>query len=181
LTTCQPLARATDVRDRVKLDRVGRGDASIDVRGTPNTDPKFTPFGLNARVASLVRYEKTQPASGTAGCLSESRAPCATRPDSCPLPVTDHSVPQCGRRSLPTILLPPISRLCSSVANLDAGSIPNAPIAIPNRSASGPVACRPYVDGSGRYVHRGWLIVAGAARYRSNHDCRTKNQHAHWR
>ncbi len=33
--------------------------------------------------------------------------PRATRPDSCPLPVTDHSVPHCGRRPIPTIRLPP--------------------------------------------------------------------------
>jgi hypothetical protein len=65
-----------------------------------------------------------------------------------------------------------ISRLCSSVANLDAGSIPNAPIAIPNRSASGPVTWRPYVvDGSRRYIDGGWLVVARSARYRRSKQC----------
>jgi hypothetical protein len=64
-----------------------------------------------------------------------------------------------------------ISRLCSSVANLDAGSIPNPPIAIPNRSASSPITCRPYVHGRRRYVDGGWLVVAGAARYRRSKQC----------
>jgi hypothetical protein len=63
------------------------------------------------------------------------------------------------------------SRLCSSVANLDARSIPNAPIPIPHGGASGPVACRRYVHGSGRYVDGGWLIVAGTARYRCSKQC----------
>src|SRR5262249_8790134 len=44
-------------------------------------------------------------------------------------------------------------------------------IPIPNGSASGPVACRTYVHGSGRYVDRGWLIVAWAARYRRSKQC----------
>ncbi len=97
--------------------------------------------------------------------------PRATRPDSCPLPVTDHSVPHCGRRPIPTIRPPPNFEALQLVANLDAGSIPNAPIAIPNRSASGPVAWRPYVDGSRRNVDGRWLIVAGAARYRRSKQC----------
>jgi hypothetical protein len=63
------------------------------------------------------------------------------------------------------------SRLCSSVANLDARSIPNAPIPIPHGGASGPVACRRYVHGSGRYVDGSWLIVAGTARYRRSKQC----------
>jgi hypothetical protein len=98
--------------------------------------------------------------------------PRATRPDSCPLPVTDQSVPHCGRRPIPRCAFLQISRLCSSVANLDAGSIPNAPIAIPNRSASGPVTWRPYVvDGSRRYIDGGWLVVARAARDRCSKQC----------
>jgi hypothetical protein len=115
--------------------------------------------------ASLERYEKhNRKAEPQAVFLKvESRA---TRPDSCPLPVTDHSVPHRGRRTIPRYAFLQISRLCGSVANLDAGSVPNAPIAIPNRGAAGPVTWRPYVDGSRRYVHRGWLIVAGAACYR---------------
>jgi len=57
-----------------------------------------------------------------------------------------------------------------SVANLDARPIPNAPIPIPNGSASGPIAwC--FIDGSGRYVDGGWLIVAGAARCRGSKQC----------
>jgi hypothetical protein len=44
-------------------------------RGFQHTQVLVAFLGLNARVASLVRYEKTQPESGTAGCLSESRAP----------------------------------------------------------------------------------------------------------
>ena len=52
---------------------------------------------------------------------------------------------------------------CSSVANLDAGPVP--PIAVPYGIASGPIAGR-FIDGSGRYVDGGWLIVAGAARCR---------------
>jgi hypothetical protein len=63
------------------------------------------------------------------------------------------------------------ARLCGSVANLDAGSIPDASIPIPNGGASGPVACRAYVHGSGRYVDGRWLIVAGAARYRRSKQC----------
>jgi hypothetical protein len=122
-------------------------------------------LGPNARVASLERYEKyNRKAEPQAAFLKvESRA---TRPDSCPLPATDHSVPHRGRRTIPRYAFLQISRLCGSVANLDAGSVPNAPIAIPNRGAAGPVTWRPYVDGSRRYVHRGWLIVAGAACYR---------------
>src|SRR5258708_26879962 len=52
------------------------------------------------------------------------------------------------------------TRVCSSVANLDAGPIPNAPIPIPNGGASGPIAFGRYVDGSGRNVNGRWLIVA---------------------
>src|SRR5262249_52526868 len=58
-----------------------------------------------------------------------------------------------------------------SVANLDARSIPNASIPIPNGGASGPVAVRRDVHGSGRYVDGGWLIVAWAARYRRSKQC----------
>src|SRR5712671_3818898 len=61
--------------------------------------------------------------------------------------------------------------VCSSVANLDAGPIPNAPIPIPNGGASGPIAFGRYVDGSGRNVNGRWLIVAGAARYRRSKQC----------
>src|SRR5439155_119962 len=57
-----------------------------------------------------------------------------------------------------------------SVANLDARPIPNAPIPIPNGCASGPIAWR-FIDGSGRYVDGGWLIVAGAARSRGSKQC----------
>jgi hypothetical protein len=60
---------------------------------------------------------------------------------------------------------------CSSVANLNAGPIPNAPIPIPNGGASGPIAFGHYVDGSGRNVNGRWLIVAGAARYRRSKQC----------
>src|SRR5258706_5268230 len=63
------------------------------------------------------------------------------------------------------------TRVCSSVANLDAGPIPNAPIPIPNGGASGPIAFGRYVDGSGRNVNGRWLIVAGAARYRRSKQC----------
>ena len=58
-----------------------------------------------------------------------------------------------------------------SVANLDARSIPNASIPIPNGGASGPVAVRRHVHGSGRHVDGGWLIVAGAARCRGSKQC----------
>jgi len=58
-----------------------------------------------------------------------------------------------------------------SVANLDAGSIPNAPISIPNRGASSPIACRPYVHGSRRYINRGWRIIPRATRYRGSKQC----------
>jgi hypothetical protein len=61
--------------------------------------------------------------------------------------------------------------VCSSVANLDAGSIPNAPIPVPNWGASGPIAFGCYVDGSGRNVNRRRLIVARAARYRCSKQC----------
>src|SRR5262249_16572108 len=60
-----------------------------------------------------------------------------------------------------------------SVANLDARSIPDASIPVPNGGASGPVAVRRHVHGSGRYVDGGWLIVAGAARYRRSKQCTT--------
>ena len=58
-----------------------------------------------------------------------------------------------------------------SVANLDARSIPNASIPIPNGCASGPVAIRRHVHGSGRYVDGGRLIIAWAARYRRAKQC----------
>ena len=58
-----------------------------------------------------------------------------------------------------------------SVANLDTGSIPNAPISIPNRGASSPIACRPYVDRSRHYIDRGWRVIPRAARYRSSKQC----------
>src|SRR6266481_2663876 len=56
-------------------------------------------LGPNARVASLERYEKhNRKAEPQAAFLKvESRA---TRPDSCPLPVTDHSVSHRGRRTI---------------------------------------------------------------------------------
>jgi hypothetical protein len=57
-----------------------------------------------------------------------------------------------------------------SVANLDAGSIPNAPIPIPHGGAARPIACRSYVDGSRR-------IIPGAARYRGSKQ-RTHRQAA---
>src|SRR5260221_6351392 len=60
---------------------------------------------------------------------------------------------------------------CSSVANLDARPIPNAPIPIPNRGASGPIAWRSYIDGSGRNVDGRRLIVARAARDRRSKQC----------
>ena len=59
----------------------------------------------------------------------------------------------------------------SSVANLDARPVPNAPISIPNRGASGPVACRCYIHGSGRNVDGGRCVVAGAARNRGSKQC----------
>jgi hypothetical protein len=65
----------------------------------------------------------------------------------------------------------PPERGCSSVANLNAGPIPNAAIPIPNGGASGPVACRSYVHGSGRYVDGRWLIIARAARDRRSKQC----------
>jgi hypothetical protein len=56
--------------------QVGRLLALEDAIDVASRKPVLVAFlGLNARVASLVRYEKTQPESGTAGCLSESRAP----------------------------------------------------------------------------------------------------------
>jgi hypothetical protein len=58
-----------------------------------------------------------------------------------------------------------------SVANLDARPIPNAPIPIPNRGASGPIAWRPYIEGSGRNVDGRRLIVARAARDRRSKQC----------
>src|SRR6266404_4366077 len=60
---------------------------------------------------------------------------------------------------------------CNSVANLDARPIPNASIPIPNRGASGPIAWRPYIDGSGRNVDGRRLIVARAARDRRSKQC----------
>src|SRR4029450_3015142 len=126
---------------------------------------------INARVASLYGMKRhNQKAEPQAAFLKVE--PRATRPDSCPLPVTDHSVHTVGGALSPRYGFLQISRLCSSVANLDAGAIPNAPIAIPNRSAWGPVTWRPYVvDGSRRYIDGGWLIVAGTARYRRSKQC----------
>src|SRR5262249_43106678 len=60
---------------------------------------------------------------------------------------------------------------CSSVADLNARPKPNAAIAIPNRCASGPVACRLDIHGCGRDVDGGWCIVAGAARNRGSKQC----------
>ena len=57
-----------------------------------------------------------------------------------------------------------------SVANLDARSIPNASIPVPNGCASGPVAVRRHVHGPGRYVDGGRLIIAWA-RYRRSKQC----------
>ena len=62
-----------------------------------------------------------------------------------------------------------------SVANLDARSIPNASIPIPNRRASGPVAVRRDVHGCGRDVDGGRCVIAGAARNRSSKQ-RTNGQ-----
>jgi hypothetical protein len=62
-----------------------------------------------------------------------------------------------------------------SVANLDARSIPNASIPIPNRRASGPVAVRRNVHGCGRDVDGGRCVIAGAARNRSSKQ-RTNGQ-----
>jgi hypothetical protein len=59
----------------------------------------------------------------------------------------------------------------SSITNLDARPVPNAPIAIPNRGASGPVARRRYVHGIGRYVDGGRCVIAGAARSRGSKQC----------
>src|SRR5262245_36546261 len=61
-------------------------------------------------------------------------------------------------------------KLGCSVANLDAGPIPNASIPIPNGCASGPVAVR-HVHGPGRYEDGGRLIIAWAARYRRSKQC----------
>jgi hypothetical protein len=60
---------------------------------------------------------------------------------------------------------------CSSVADLNARPKPNAAIAIPNRCASGPVACRLDIHGCRRDVDGGWCIVAGAARNRGSKQC----------
>ena len=53
----------------------------------------------------------------------------------------------------------------SSVADLDAGPVPNPPIPIPNGGASGPVARWLGVDRSGRYVDGCW------AGYRRSKQC----------
>src|SRR6266478_5434189 len=76
-------------------------------------------------------------------------------------------IPEGGPRAAARLF----TRVWSSVANLDAGPIPNAPIPIPNGGASGPIAFGRYVDGSGRNVNGRWLIVAGAARYRRSKQC----------
>src|SRR5262249_9718268 len=60
---------------------------------------------------------------------------------------------------------------CSSVADLDARPKPNAPIAIPNRCASGPVACRLDIHGRGRDVDGSWCIIVAGARHRSSQQC----------
>jgi len=49
-----------------------------------------------------------------------------------------------------------------SVANLDAGPVPNPPIPIPNGGASGPVACWLNVDRSGRYIDGSWAGYRGS-------------------
>ena len=50
-----------------------------------------------------------------------------------------------------------------SVANLDAGPVPNPPIPIPNGGASGPVACwLNNVDRSGRYIDGSWAGYRGS-------------------
>jgi hypothetical protein len=114
---------------------------------------------LNARVGSLARYEKNNRKAEPQPAFLKVE-PRATRPDSCPLPVAN-----------PQLQQPQPGVLHFSVANLDAGSIPNAPISIPNRGASSPIACRPYVDRSRRYIDGGWRIITRAARYRGSKQC----------
>jgi hypothetical protein len=60
----------------------------------------------------------------------------------------------------------------SSVADLDAGPVPNPPIPIPNGGASGPVACWLGVDRSGRYIDGSW---AGYRRSKQCTNCQTTN------
>src|SRR5262249_18213124 len=120
---------------------------------------------LNARVGSLARYEKNNRKAEPQPCLSESRAP-RYPTGLLPTPGSDTST-----TSTPTTASFHLRVLRFSVTNLDAGSIPNAPISIPNRGASSPIACRPYVDRSRRYIDRGWRIIPRAARYRSSKQC----------
>src|SRR5262249_50424158 len=49
-----------------------------------------------------------------------------------------------------------------SVANLDAGPVPNPAIPVPNEGASGPVACWLNVDRSGRYIDGSWAGYRGS-------------------
>lgn len=59
-----------------------------------------------------------------------------------------------------------------SVANLDAGPVPNPPIPIPNGGASRPVACWLNVDRSGRYIDGSW---AGYRRSKQCTNCQAPN------
>jgi hypothetical protein len=74
--------------------------------------------------------------------------------------------PKRGRQTAP----PPPGR--SSVADLDAGPVPDPPIPIPNGGASGPVACWFGVDRSGRYIDGSW---AGYRRSKQCTNCQTTN------
>src|SRR5262245_28926987 len=83
----------------------------------------------------------------------------------------------CRLRSLPLLLRTNLNlssalgRGASSVADLDAGPVPNPPILVPNGGASGPVACW-RVDRSGRYIDGSW---AGYRRSEQCTDCQTTN------
>jgi hypothetical protein len=59
-----------------------------------------------------------------------------------------------------------------SVADLDAGPVPNPPIPIPNGGPSGPVACWLGVDRSRRYIDGSW---AGYRRSKQCTNCQTTN------
>ena len=93
-------------------------------------------MGLNARVASLVRYEKTQPESRPQAVFLKVE-PRAARPDSCPLPVRDHSVPHCGRRPIPTIRLPPNFEALQFSRKLGCGVYTKCPDSHPKQERLG--------------------------------------------
>jgi hypothetical protein len=63
--------------------------------------------------------------------------PRATRPDSCPLPVTDHSVPHCGRRPIPTIRLPPNFEALQFSRKLGCGVYTKCPDSHPKQERLG--------------------------------------------